>query len=510
LAGSPLLGDDPNQGYARIYGDEARKVAPKEFAAFALRLIQDSGALKDDPGLAELLLAKAQEFYSRAPGGDDKTKAGEALVERLVAVADAQLAEGKVADAGKTYQQVLKIATANKSPRVGDIQAKVRAVEARLDVDKRLAALLAAVKANPGAPATAKALALLYVLELDTPGEAVPYLQAAGDEALKTYVPLAAKDPESLEEQVLMGLAGWYEGQAGKAGLLGKAVAYNRARSYYELFLVKHVKQDADAIAAKRSIGTIEKELEKLGAAVAGMVRGDKEISLDLGSNVTMKLVLIPAGKFTMGSPNSEKGRKADEVPQHEVTITKAFYMGVYEVTQGQYEAVTGSNPSNFKGAQNPVEQVSWDDAVAFCRKLSEKTRKPVRLPTEAEWEYACRAGTKTAYSFGDEEKALGYYGWFDENAKKQTHPVGQKKPNPAGLYDMHGNVREWCSDRYGEGYYAQGKAVDPQGPDTGSRVLRGGGWYGNPQDCRSAFRSWGSPGGRYTGIGFRVSVDLK
>jgi formylglycine-generating enzyme required for sulfatase activity len=135
---------------------------------------------------------------------------------------------------------------------------------------------------------------------------------------------------------------------------------------------------------------------------------------------------------------------------RHEVTISKPFYMGETEVTQAQYEAVMGTNPSHFKGATNPVECVCWDYATEFCKKLSDKTRQAVRLPMEAEWEYACRAGTATAFSFGDADSTIGDYAWYGANSGGTTHPVGQKKPNAWGLYDMHGNVWEWCADWFG------------------------------------------------------------
>ena len=165
---------------------------------------------------------------------------------------------------------------------------------------------------------------------------------------------------------------------------------------------------------------------------------------------------------------------------QHEVTITKPFYMGKYVVTQEQYEAIMGNNPSHFKGAQNPVEMVSWDDAQAFCQKLSKKSGKTVRLPTEAEWEYACRAGTSTKYYSGDSEEDLKRVAWYEANSNDTTHPVGQKEPNKFGLYDMHGNVWQWCQDWYGD--YTANEVADPQGPAQGaSRVLRGGSWYHDP-----------------------------
>jgi formylglycine-generating enzyme required for sulfatase activity len=217
-------------------------------------------------------------------------------------------------------------------------------------------------------------------------------------------------------------------------------------------------------------------------------------------NSVGMLLVPIPAGTFTMGEGN--------ETP-HPVTLTKPFELGVYEVTQQQYVQVMGSNPSEFKGPQNPVEKVSWNDAVEFCRKLSELPSEKsagyvYRLPTEAEWEYACRAGTQTAYSFGNSESELGDYAWYDENSGGKSHPVGSKKPNAWGLYDMHGNVYEWCQDWYGD--YPSGSVTDPTGAASGSvRVFRGGSWFIYSDFCRSAYRDWYTPGLRYFDLGFRV-----
>jgi formylglycine-generating enzyme required for sulfatase activity len=223
-----------------------------------------------------------------------------------------------------------------------------------------------------------------------------------------------------------------------------------------------------------------------------------KELNLDLGGGVTMNLVLIPAGKFMMG----------EEKNPHEVTISKPFYMGVTEVTQAQYQAVMGTNTSYFKGATNPVDTVSWNEVADFCKKLSEKTRQAVRLPAEAEWEYACRAGSKTGFCFGDADEGLGDYAWYRANSGDTTHPVGQKKPNAWGLFDMHGNVWELCQDRYGG--YPKGAVTDPQGPASGAyRVLRGGGWNDIPGYCRSATRYNYAPDYRYYIFGFRVVVPV-
>jgi len=228
----------------------------------------------------------------------------------------------------------------------------------------------------------------------------------------------------------------------------------------------------------------------------------------EIVNSVGMKLKLIPAGEFMMGSPESDDHALSHERPQHKVRITKPFYLGVYEVTQAEYEKVMESNPSRFKGGSNPVEMVFWRDAVEFCRRLSAKECKTYRLPTEAEWEYACRAGTTTRYSFGDDEESLGEYAWYTDNSDGKTHPVGQKKPNAWGLHDMHGNVWEWCADYYRMDYYAVSPTDDPVGPETATpRVFRGGCWWRVAGYCRSAYRLRFVPQPRYGSLGFRVAA---
>jgi formylglycine-generating enzyme required for sulfatase activity len=235
-----------------------------------------------------------------------------------------------------------------------------------------------------------------------------------------------------------------------------------------------------------------------------------EELAVDLGGGVKLEMVLIPAGQFLMGSSDSDKDARGAEKPQHQVRITKPFYLGKYEVQQEQWEAVMGNNPSTFKGAKNPVEQVSWDDCQKFLDKLNAMTAEQEGkfvLPTGAEWEYACRGGSTTRFSYGDATRSLGEYAWYKDNSEQKTHPVGKKKPNAWGLYDMHGNVWEWCHDLYDEKYYANAATDDPQGPSSGSRrVLRGGSWRIAAGICRSAGCDSGVPGYRDTGLGFRVA----
>jgi formylglycine-generating enzyme required for sulfatase activity len=238
----------------------------------------------------------------------------------------------------------------------------------------------------------------------------------------------------------------------------------------------------------------------------ASAVTGEST-TLDIADGISMKFVLIPAGKFVMGGSIKEAGRCDDEGPCRIVTISKPFYMGIVEVTQQQFEAVMGSNPSKWKGPANPVDVARFSLTQEFCKKASEKTGKRLRLPTEAEWEYACRAGSHTRFSFGDDEKEAADYCWYLANSKKGSNPVGQKRPNAWGLYDMHGNLWEWCQDMYSEAYDTT-DAVDPRGPKTGeAHVVRGGSWSYFPEYCRSAARLRGSYNDLMDSgiVGFRV-----
>jgi formylglycine-generating enzyme required for sulfatase activity len=215
-----------------------------------------------------------------------------------------------------------------------------------------------------------------------------------------------------------------------------------------------------------------------------------------------IRLRLIPAGEFDMGSNDADR-----EKPVHHVKISKPFYMGKCEVTQGQWKAVMGAdkNPSKSQGDDLPAEHVSWNDAQGFLKNAGDG----LRLSTEAEWEYACRAGSAGRWCFGDEEGKLGEYAWYKDNAENKTHSAGQKKPNAWGLFDMHGNVSEWCSDWYDVKYYEASKdAADPRGPDAGQyRAVRGGSWRSVAGDARSAYRGKFAPDTRDGEIGFRVAV---
>jgi formylglycine-generating enzyme required for sulfatase activity len=308
-------------------------------------------------------------------------------------------------------------------------------------------------------------------------------------------------------------------------GMRGKAA--NKKGEVILENLVGYVKDEVGD-RVKEDIGPRIRQYPHLVGDLRGsvaLVSGLKELlGTEMTNSIGMKLVLIKPGKFLMGSPKDEEGRYDSEGPQHEVEITKSFYMGMSPVTQAEYERITGKNPSwfskqgggkdkvnNLDTSQFPVEKVAWAEAVAYCESLTrEDTKRPkgwaYGLPTEAEWEYACRAGTKTAYSFGNDPNRLREYAWGVENSGNRTHAVGTRKANPLGLYDLHGNVYQWCADWYGGSYYAHSPRKDPKGPDNGEyRVLRGSAWDGDPRKCRAGYRDSGVPGVRGSVVGFRV-----
>ena len=265
------------------------------------------------------------------------------------------------------------------------------------------------------------------------------------------------------------------------------------------------------------------------GALAGGILPDRKPVEngppKDFTNSIGMKFVWIPPGSFVMGSPKNEKERRPDDETQHKVTLTEGFYMGVYTVTQEQWAEFIGNNPSRCKGEKNlPVENISWEDCQEFIKKLRAKDRMAYRLPSEAEWEYSCRAGTKTPFHFGetiatDKANYNGTYIYGDDLFKKpvgglfrqKTTPVGSFPANAFGLHDMHGNVFQWCQDWYGA--YPEKDVVDPQGPKEGKfRVVRGGSWIHTPGYCRSAYRrGWngGEPGIRSDFCGFRLCFCL-
>jgi formylglycine-generating enzyme required for sulfatase activity len=253
-----------------------------------------------------------------------------------------------------------------------------------------------------------------------------------------------------------------------------------------------------------------------LGGPARPVFAAEQSVAEFLG----MEFVLIPAGQFMMGADpqftiKSSDGVSAvgDESPRHLVVISKPFYLGVHEVTQEQWETVMDNNFSHFRGQDMPVENVSWEDVQEFIQRLNREAEngRRYRLPTEAEWEYAARAGSAGAYSFGDDSGMLDAHAWYLDNAEGTTHPVGTRAPNAWGLHDMHGNVWEWVADWYGHDYYADAPGTDPAGPPSGQdRVVRGGGWNIFGDLCRSANRDRGAPDSRTDRKGFRLAFTAE
>ena len=329
---------------------------------------------------------------------------------------------------------------------------------------------------------------------------------------------------EQAEQEAVAAAAGNPEIEASENSLLAELSEAEASRDA-AVVLVEAAKETlATAIRERNALSLRAKQLEAVAAAAsvappqspasAAPAKDPRQqqratgLPVEITNSIGMKFVVIPAGTFSMGSANGDY----DERPVHQVTISKPFYLSAYEVTNADGIAVKRFVSSKWKGDTLPIESVTWEEAEAFCSSLSalpaeRAAGRVYRLPTEAEWEYACRAGTTTAYSFGDDESLLGDFAWFGANAGGSTHPVGQKKPNGWGLYDMQGNVWEWCSDRYGD--YAAAAATDPQGPAQGSyRVLRGGSWDSSARRCRSADRGRSYPSNRIFDHGFRLALS--
>jgi len=550
LAGSlPALADEAADTFNKLYGEDLKRVAatppPADDIALAKQMLEDAKKAGDQPAFLSLLCEKACELGARdasgyptaiaamdllagkvpekkveclqmnaglyqkryaAARGEAKAKAGEDAITALSALAEAQAAAGDAEAAGLTLRQAITVATVIKSDNKAALQARLENLAPRRRAQKQIAAIQAKLDAKPKDEASRKELVRLWLVEMDNPAEAAKFLDESLDEVTRKYVPAAAKPIEDAPEVACMELGDWYKGLADQAAPASKGAMLRRAQRYYERFLKLHPAADLGRTVATLTLNRIEDALAKLVPAPEPK-SGPTTLTLDLGESVTMTLVLIRPGKFMMGSPGSERGRHPNQGPQHGVTISKPFYLGVTEVTQAQYQAVMGADPSQFKGPTNPVESVSWEEAVEFCRRLSEKTRKAFRLPTEAEWEYACRAGSKTGFSFGDSDNALAEYAWYKGNSAGTSHPVAQKKPNAWGLCDMHGNVWEWCADSYGS--YASGASTDPQGAGSGgTRVVRGGSWSDSDTDLfRCAYRLNIDPSSRqYATLGFRCA----
>ena len=260
-----------------------------------------------------------------------------------------------------------------------------------------------------------------------------------------------------------------------------------------------------EAMATQQSI--VSQPIVAQQPVVQAPIANSDNITLPVKDGISIDMVRVEAGTFTMGATAEMKDPLDDEKPTHRVTLTNDYYIGKYEVTQALWKAVMGNNPSDFKGDNLPVEQVSWDDCQDFLNKLNRITGKTFRLPTEAEWEYAARGGNKSrGYQYSGSSK-LSDVAWYDDNSGNKTHAVGTKQANELGIYDMSGNVWEWCQDRYDK--YNSSSQVNPTGANSGSnRMFRGGSWFNDAWLCRSSFRYFFTPDRRYSYLGLRLVLS--
>lgn len=369
---------------------------------------------------------------------------------------------------------------------VKDLSAKLKEIEAAASSYQELSDVVSQLVEKPTDPDANLAVGRFHCFVKGDWERGVPMLALGNDAELKklAIAELRGSENKNRIDNVELGDAWWDYGESLSAGPQ-RSVRGHAAALYGNVF--------------SQLAGLNKKRVEqRLTAAQA------PPFSRPIVNLSGMELKLLPPGTFTMGSTVAN----AKETP-HQVTITKPFYLAVFEVTQEQYAFVMNANPSKLKGPKNPVTNVSWEEAQEFCRRLSANpleraARRVYRLPTEAEWEYACRAGTTAEFSFGEDQSQLVEYGWFKDNANSRSFPVVQRKPNPWGLHDMHGNVAEWCQDLFGE--YLKIDETDPSGPTIGSkRITRGGSYLDAAPNCRSAARSGSSPETREPSVGFRV-----
>jgi formylglycine-generating enzyme required for sulfatase activity len=516
-------------------------------APTALRAVEKTVERFDLPAAkltAETLLTTARKAITSSQQ--------KALAEAVVSVVDA------VADEGE-YDLALSLcaearAPAQKSKQFAlakELAAKSEEIKKRQRTSQEYRDALAVLEKNPTDLAANLAAGRQLCFVKGDWDRGVPMLALGSDAQLKA---VAAKDlagAKSAEEQAALGHAWWalaeklqgperdalrlragfwyQQAEPTLAGSLPGLIVNQRLEALSKLgreippaSRVPAASQDPPLALAPFD----ERTAKQHQAAWAKHLKASVVMTNSIGE----KLVLIPPGEFDMGSTPEEVARLLDEgkqqnapgwyldrvlaeAPQHRVKISKPFYLGVCEVTQAEYGRVMGQDPSKFKGDPNrPVEQVNWNDAVEFCQRLSASPREKAagalyRLPTEAEWEFACRAGTMTRYSFGDAATGLTQHAWWKDNSQDQTHPVGQLRPNAWGLSDMLGNVWEWCQDWLGDRYYAASPLDDPTGASGGSdRVSRGGGWYFDASFCRVACRRGFTPDYRYGCLGFRLA----
>ena len=436
------------------------------------------------------------------------------------------------------------------SPLVKELAAKADDLKKQQASSEEYRRALAVMENDPAEPAANLAAGRYLCLVKGDWERGVPMLALGSDAALKAVAIMELRGANSAEQQAAIGNAWWdaaetRQGEERDMLRLRAGLWYRQAESKLGGLAALKIKQRMEEISKLgREIPEASGGPADLRSPPLAMAPFDEKTAKQhqaawakhlkvpvLSTNtIGMRFVLIPPGEFDMGSSAEEVARLLDEAkrdkapnwyldglpreaPRHRVKITKPFYLGLCEVTQADYERVIGSNPSNFKGNPNlSGENVNWDEASAFCRKLGELPQERAsgtiyRLPTEAEWEYACRAGTTTRFSFGDNLEAVSMSVWWGRTSPGRPQPAGRLRPNAWGLHDLHGNVWEWCQDWYANNYYELSPPEDPSGPATGKdRVCRGGGWNDDRTFyCRASYRGGRGPGDRNSYRGFRV-----
>ena len=455
--------------------------AGQPVASAAMKLLIDA-APEYDASANDKLLAVSRMIYARE-SGDRRKEAGQDVVDAILDRGDESVKARRFTEALGCYKEALALAPQVESDRADETARTIKGLAPALKAEKRVASLRAVLARDANNQAVRTELILAYLGAFDAPAEAASLLTPELDEQLRANVQLAARPVEELDETSCLSLARWHLAIAAVAPAPDKGAILDKAVACCEQYLRRHPARDAGLLRYALL-------MEKIDKAIAEAGHTPKYVALAMEDGVKMKMVLIQPGSFLMGSPDSE-GRPAFESPRHRVTITRPFYIGVYEVTQEQFEQLIAVSPSRFKGSCNPADQVDFDLAAAFCKTLSARTGKAITLPTEAQWEYACRAGAKTAYFFGSNPEKLGEYAWFSGNSDGRTHAVGLKKPNPAGLYDVYGNALEWCSDAWSIAYDKSWR-TDPTGiafRGSTPHVTRGEFWKSGGESCRSACR---------------------
>jgi len=548
----PVPSDDVRQKtletVREIYKNEIQAArTPREMQALAEKVLQKGRLMTDDPEGRFALLSLAQDIAAQAGDGETAFQAAEnlarfyaedvlelkaeALSKLFKAPQDITEPKALIERARRLMEQAAtqeryKLArqvggqAAAEARKMADRDLLQSIVKQMSDINRQAAAHTKFQKGretlakNPDDEEANSAVGRYLCLVRGDWEHGLPHLAKGCEGKLKTLAQTEMTNPPSDPEgQVKLADAWWDLAQAERGGE-SKSLQLHAGDWYRQA-----IDKLPDNLLKTKVNKRLSEVAEHLNAAVAqsGRERAAQPTKLekalrkglDLGGGVKMEFVLIPAGSFLMGD---EYG-KSDEKPMHKVTITQPFYMGKYEVTQEQWQAIMGNNPSHFKGPRNPVENVSWEDCQVFLKKLNEKVRRAglkFSLPTEAQWEYACRAGTRTRFSFGNSRDDIGNYAWFKDNSDNKTHPVGMKKPNQWGLYDMPGNVWEMCADWYDAKNHEQlaPNVVDPLGPRFGvDHVRRGGSFSNNALDCASSNRIMISPRFPFRDIGFRVVV---